>query len=173
MWLEIKCSAVAFSRSFLYECVSRKLPVQIVAQNCLSPYHIFIVTSHLRFCVVSNRPKRRSGDFSLRDYCWNNWNKLAECSCRVGVQSLFTYTSCSGFIKCCCNVYTEYARCTVLWCYSGRTVHRGRVHVPPKALGGGTGGGPPLGCLLMLLHFIFISPMEIGQWKQIFDKTGN
>ena len=43
-----------------------------------------------------------------------------------------------------------------------RTVHRGRWGTRPfKALGGGgTGrGAPPLECLLMLIHFIFISLM--------------
>ena len=33
----------------------------------------------------------------------------------------------------------------------------------PKPGGGGTVGAPPLKCLLMLLHFIFISLMEIDQ----------
>ena len=45
------------------------------------------------------------------------------------------------------------------------TGHRGRAL--------GDWGPPPMGCLLMLLHFVFISKhSEIGQRKQIFVKTG-
>ena len=46
------------------------------------------------------------------------------------------------------------------WRTKGVLCIRARGHVLSKALGG-TEGAPPLGCLLMLLHFIFILLMEI------------